>query len=166
MEIRRICRASISKAQFDQIVRMEAENYDEPYSPQMLTSCLDELDTFACLEEDRILGFITLQSRSTYLGGSIYLVNLNVAKSRRRMGIGRELVRFAYCAVASGSAEAMASLDVDKRNAAAQRLYQQLGFEPVEIPSRNGDTDLVMAAPVSRILESCCAVQRRNFFDF
>ena len=44
------------------------------------------------------------------------------------------------------------TLDVEKTNTAAIHLYQKLGFMITDIPSGNGDTDMVMAASFDHLI--------------
>lgn len=141
MEIRRIFPVSVSQDQFLQIVRIEEACGLEPYTPEMLLDCIDNLDTYACFDGENVAGFITIHPYSRYFGGSIYIVNLNVAREYRRRGIGQALIRFACVQY---PADRMVSLDVCKSNAPALGLYRKLGFAVSDLPSRNGDMDIVM----------------------
>ena len=103
--------------------------------------CIENLDTYACFDGDSVAGFITIQPDSWYLGGCIYIVNLNVAVNFRRQGLGQALIRFAC---GQFPADRPVALDVMKTNLPAQSLYRKLGFSVTNLPSRNGDTDVVM----------------------
>ena len=139
-QYRKITMDSITEDQFAQIVSIE-ELSQQPYTPEMLQECICELDTFACLSGKEILGFITVNTDSQYLGGSLYVVNLNVRADCRRQGIGGKLMETAFRTFPECH---RLSLDVEKENTGAIALYTKMGFQITDEPSRNGDTDWVM----------------------
>ncbi len=140
-QIRKITMDSITENQFRQIISLEKMCQPQPYTPEMLQECICELDTFACLSGNEILGFVTVNTDSQYLGGSLYVVNINVHPDHRREGIGRKLLETAFRAFPECH---HLSLDVEKENTGAIALYTKLGFQISDEPSRNGDTDWVM----------------------
>ena len=139
--IKKITMDSISEDQFAQIVSIEELSQHQPYTPEMLQECICELHTFACTRGNEILGFVTVNTDSQYLGGSLYVVNLNVRPDCRRQGIGGKLLETAFCAFPECH---RLSLDVEKENTGAVALYKKLGFRITDELSRNGDTDWVM----------------------
>ncbi len=140
--IQKITMASITEAQFQQIVAMERKSGLEPYTPEMLMDCIDNLQTFACLDGESVLGFITVNPASKkFSGGSLYVVNINVRPQSRRQGIGAQLLDKA---IAAFPACKQITLDVDRKNTAAIALYRKMGFRDTDTPSENGDTDVVM----------------------
>lgn len=140
--IQKITMDFISESQFQQIVSMEETCGLEPYTPEMLQDCIDNLQTFACLPGEAVLGYITVNAASKkYLGGSLYVVNINVRKQNRRQGIGAQLLDTAIGAFPECH---QISLDVERENVAAVALYRKMGFHETDIPSQNGDTDMVM----------------------
>lgn len=150
MRFERLSIENLSKEQFDQMVDIEANCGLEPYSPEGLMECIVELDTFACFDGDKVVGFVTIQSNSYYLGGSLYIVNINVARAYRGCGIAKRMLYTVFEYYTYDHADKMITLDVEKTNKAME-LYRKIGFQVVDMPSRNGDTDLVMAMPL-RIL--------------
>lgn len=144
MKIAKLSIEDLTQKQFAQIVEIEANSGLEPYTPEMLLDCIENLDTFACYEGDRVVGFITMQSRGRYFGGSLYVVNLNVAKAYRGQGIAQKLMYAVYEYYIHDYPDKLVSLDVTKNNKAME-LYKKVGFQVVDMPSRNGDTDVVMA---------------------
>lgn len=145
--------ATISCEQFRQMVTMEKNCGLEPYSPQMLRECITDMDTFALVDEGRIAGFITLHPSMRYLGGGLYIVNLNVAQDFRRQGVAKNLILSACSCFAETHTKQQVMLDVSKDNSAARNLYQKLGFTVTDEPSGNGDTDVVMAVPLEKLLQ-------------
>ncbi len=140
-KIQKITMDSITEAQFRQIVSIEEACELEPYTPEMLEDCIDNLQTFACFHGETVLGFVTVNGDSQYLGGSLYVVNINVQPQSRRQGIGAQLLETVFEAFPTCK---RISLDVDRKNLGAIALYRKMGFHDTDIPSRNGDTDMVM----------------------
>ena len=151
MDIRKLNMRHLSEEQFEQIVSIEQNCGLEPYSREMLLECIESLDTYACLDGDTVTGFITIQASSRRLGGGLYIVNLNVAKAYRRQGLAQKLIRSACGAYEKSHRGSFVILDVAKTNTAARRLYEKLGFRLTDIPSGNGDTDVVMMARLERL---------------
>lgn len=153
MNIRKLDIRTLTPQQFEQIVAIEQNCGLEPYSPEMLMDCIDNLDTFACLDGDTVAGFITILPYSRRMGGGLYIVNLNVAKNYQRQGLGQKLILTACTAYADSHKGCFVTLDVTKNNTSALRLYEKLGFTLTDIPSRNGDTDVVMVAELNRLIK-------------
>ena len=149
MEITKLSAWTLTEDQFSQIVEIETNCGLEPYTPDMLYACIAEMSTLACLDGDRIAGFITYSYSRRYLGGSLYIVNLNVAKAYRRQGIARRLITSA-CSRAGW--DMYVTLDVARNNTPARSLYAELGFEETALPSANGNTDIVMALSPEKAL--------------
>ncbi len=143
MEIRKVTLDNLTLPQFAQLCDLEENCGLEPYSPQMIMECIVSMDTFACMQGGRILGFITGIPDGTYLGRSVYIVNINVGAPYRRRGIGKRLLLHLCRFYLSDYAHLPVTLDV-ARNNPARNLYECFGFQKTEIPSRNGPTDIVM----------------------
>ncbi len=152
MNIRKLDIRTLTPLQFEQIVAIEETCGLEPYSREMLQECIEYLDTYACLDGDSVAGFITIQASSRRLGGGLYIVNLNVAKPYRRQGLAKKLIITGCGFYAESHKGSFVILDVAKDNTAAWHLYKKLGFDLTDIPSRNGDTDVVMVAGLEQLL--------------
>jgi len=153
MNIEKVSVDSISRADFRRLVDLEKNcGLPDPYPPELIYALLCDMDHFVCREEGTIAGFVTVNPRSTYLNGSIYIVNINVARECRGRGIAKRLLLSACRFYAPRFPNRLVSLDVTKTNP-ARRLYEQIGFRQIPIPSRNGETDIVMAAPISLLIE-------------
>lgn len=150
MEIRKLHLKSLTGEQFAQIVEIERNCGLEPYTPDMLMECIAFLDTFACFHEGQVVGFITVNAHGGYFGGSLYVVNLNVAREFRGQGIARELMYAVYRVYNQEHEDRLVTLDVTKTNR-AMVLYRRIGFQVADIPSRNGDTDVVMSMPLKQM---------------
>ena len=151
MEISRLHWNQLTQAQFEQIVAIEETCGLEPYSRDMLRFCLQELHTYVCMDGDTVAGFITIQASPRRLGGGLYIVNLNVAKAYRRQGLAQKLITTACGVYRESHKGSFVILDVAKANTDAWHLYKKLGFDVTDIPSRNGDTDVVMVAKLDQL---------------
>ena len=151
MDFCKLSLRTLSRDHFEQIVAIEKNCGLEPYSREMLLECIDNLDTYACMDGDTVAGFITIQASPRRLGGGLYIVNLNVAKPYRRQGLAQKLITTSCRRYAESHKGSFVILDVAKDNTAAWHLYKKLGFDLTDIPSRNGDTDVVMVAKLDRL---------------
>ena len=152
VEIVKLDRKTLTQAQFDQIVAIEENCGLEPYTPEMLLDCIENLDTYACMDGDNVAGFITVHPSSRKPGDGIYIVNLNVAKAYRRRGLAQRLMITACAHYANSHRGRFVTLDVAKNNTAALSLYKKLGFAITDIPSRNGNADVVMVEKLDRLV--------------
>ena len=144
MEIRKLTGKSLNKTQFAQMVEIEQNCGLEPYPPEVLLECIIFLDTFACFQGNRLVGFVTMNPHGRYFGGSLYVVNINVARAFRHRGIAKQLLYAVYLYYVEGYENTPVSLDVTETNRAMER-YREIGFRVSNLPSRNGDTDVVMS---------------------
>ena len=153
MDIYKLDIRTLTQAQFAQIVAIEENCGLEPYTPEMLLDCIENLDTYACMDGETVVSFITIHPSSWKMGGGLYIVNLNVAKPYRNRGLAQKLLRTACARYAASHAGSFVTLDVTKTNTAAMNLYKKLGFAVTDIPSGNGDTDVVMAVALDRLIK-------------
>jgi ribosomal protein S18 acetylase RimI-like enzyme len=151
MRIFRLHWEQLTHSQFKQIVDIEKNCGLEPYTQEMLRHCIQQLHTYVCMDGNTVAGFITLMASSPRLGGGLYIVNLNVAKAYRRQGLAQKLIATACGVYRDSHKGSFVILDVAKTNTAAWHLYKKLGFDLTDIPSRNGDTDVVMVAKLDRL---------------
>ena len=143
--------AKLTEAQFGQMIEIERHtNGIEPYTLDMLRDCVEHLANFVCLEGDAVRGFLTMNVSSRYYPKSLYVVNIGVHPDCRRQGIAQELLHQASQFYLAEFGDKQISLDVMKTNR-AMALYQKLGFQLTDIPSKNGDTDVVMAMPLAQL---------------
>lgn len=147
----------VSQADFNRIVQLEEEcGLPDPYPPALIEKILSSLTTFVCRIDGEIAGFIMVSGNGRYFGRSVYIVNLNVAAAFRRQGIATRLILMACRHYLDLAPNRLMSLDVTLGNPAL-RLYEKTGFRRTFLPSRNGQSDIVMAAPlktVCRTIES------------
>ena len=151
MEIRKLEINQLTRETFEQLVAIEENCGLAPYSREMLLDCIENLHTYASMDGTTVAGFITLMASSPRLGGGLYIVNLNVAKPYRRQGLARKLITTVCGLYRDSHRGSFVILDVAKSNTAAWHLYKKLGFDVTDIPSRNGDTDVVMVAKLDKL---------------
>ena len=144
--------STLTKGQLRRMEEMEKTCGLEPFSRRMLLASVADMDTFAMLDGEIITGFITLHLSNRYFDGGLYVVNLNVSPEYRRQGIATRLILASCGCYAQIYGDKLVTLDVSKDNAAAVALYTKLGFVNTEEPSENGDTDVVMAASMAKLL--------------
>ena len=152
MDIIKLHRDALTRRLFFQLVEIEANCGLEPYPPQLLMECIEYADTYACMDDEVVAGFITVQPDSRYQGGCIYIVNINVEKHFRRMGVARRMILDACGRYAATHAGQTVMLDVTRTNQPAWNLYHSLGFRETDLPSGNGPSDAVLAIPLEELL--------------
>lgn len=150
MTIERIAFDTITNERFEDMVELENNCGLEPFSPEMLMLDLKFQENWACVEDGHIVAFITVSVEEGYYMGDLFVFNLNVGAAHRRKGLATELIRKAL--TEHPECEYM-TLDVRKDNEKAMNLYRKLGFEKDELPSLNGDSDIVMRADRNIILK-------------
>ncbi|XP_022728956.1 uncharacterized protein LOC111284538 isoform X2 [Durio zibethinus] len=89
--------------------------------------------TYACVVTEREKHLFCSINR-THMNKYIYVSNLCVAKSARRQGIARNMLNFAFESARSSGVE-LVYVHVNRNNGPALELYQNIGFEMVEIAS-------------------------------
>lgn len=76
--------------------------------------------------------FCNIERRSSNRYG--YIANLCVAKSARRQGVARNMLHYAIRSAKANGAEKV-FVHVHTNNGPAQKLYQKVGFEVVQVPN-------------------------------
>ena len=153
MDIILLSLPTLTEDMFRQIVAIEANCGLFCYPPEVLRECIRIGDTYACMDGDTVAGFITIDKESTdYFDLSLHIVNVNVAAAYRRRGIAQQMIRTVCGYYALSLAGLMVTLDVEKTNTPARGLYEKLGFTVSDLPSENGDDDLVMTVPLEQLI--------------
>ena len=135
---------------------LDVENMsNEPYSEKVLKEIVTDskVDTFACICEDRVIGFLSLNPQSTkYFDKSIYLINLVIDKDFRHQGVASKLIYESYRYYRDTHSDMLYSLDVDTTNIPAFNLYKKIGFQVMDVDSKNvGDNEVVMAVKLETL---------------
>ena len=149
MRIERLSFDTITEELFEDMVDLENNCGLEPFPPEVLLADLKFQETFACIEDGHIIAFITVSDEEGYYEGDLFIFNLNVGLEHRRKGLATGLIRKA---LSEHPECGYMTLDVRKDNGKAMNLYRKLGFEKADIPSLNGDSDIVMRADRNTIL--------------
>lgn len=139
---------ALTESTLAKLVEVETRCAAEPFAPEIIRDCVENLRTFVCRAGEEIVGFITVNPRSKRLGGSVYIVNINVMPEHRRRGLATGLIR---TACAEWAEESFVSLDV-RRDNPAMKLYENLGFVICDEASLNGNEDVMMSVRLSRLL--------------
>ena len=130
------------EADLDEVLTMEREAYEFPWSRQIFRDCLRAGYSCRVLESDgRVSAYGMLQigvRRSR-------LLNLCVRRAVHRRGLGRRLLGL-LIEVARSHRSGTVVLEVRPSNAAALRLYRAMGFTEVGVsrgyyPARTGRED-------------------------
>ena len=153
MEIVLLTPENTTDALFAQIVAIEKNCGLFTYPPEVLWECIRIGDTYACMDGETVAGFITIDKDATdYFDRSLHIVNINVAAAYRRQGLASKLLRACCGFYAQSNAGLMVTLDVEKSNTPARKLYEKLGFTVSDMPSENGEDDLVMTIPLEQLI--------------
>lgn len=115
-----------------QISSIEAVSHVMPWSLMDFTSELSRPDAefwLICDEKNRVQGYIIFR----LILNECYLINITVANSLRRRGIGSLLMQHMITRAAKCGCDRIV-LDVRRDNAAASAFYEKWGFEPAGGP--------------------------------
>jgi len=127
----------------------------EPYSEDVLKEIVSDsnVDTFVCICEDKVIGFLSLNPHSTrYFGNSIYMINLVIHSDFRHQGVASKLIYESYRYYRDTYPDMLYSLDVTKTNIPAFNLYKKVGFEIMDVDSKNvGEDEVVMAVKLETL---------------
>ncbi len=152
MEIVLLNSDTLTDALFARLSAIEHSSGLEPWPDEILMAYLTHETTFLCMDGENVAGFIVVMQDEDYGIGGLHIANLNVAAPYRRQGLAERMIRAACTQCPAEYRERPVTLDVEKSNLPARRLYEKLGFAYADIPSENGPTDFVMTAPFSVLL--------------
>lgn len=109
------------------VARIERSAYAFPWTPGMFADCVGSgHECWVAREGQAILGYAILAAGA----GEAHLLNVCVRPTRRRRGHGSALVRHMIDRAAACDARTL-FLEVRPSNAAARRMYEDLGFREV-----------------------------------
>lgn len=144
----------VNVKEFYEIVDIEMNSGFIPYTESMILECIKYMDNFIVkdIDKDLIVGFITIEENDYLYNNSNYIVNISVLPEYRRNGLAKGLILFACKYYQNMNSENIQlTLDVNLDNKAIE-LYKKIGFEKLEMLSRNGKTDIVMGADINKLI--------------
>ena len=133
------------EADLDDVLTIEREAYEFPWSREIFEDCLRIGYSCRVLESE---GAVNAYGMLQFATGTSRLLNLCVRRSMHRQGLGRRMLTLLLETARSHHAEAVV-LEVRPSNAAARRLYGSMGFAEAGIrsgyyPARVGREDAVL----------------------
>ena len=135
------------EADLDDVLSIEREAYDFPWSGEIFRDCLRVGYSCRVLESE---GAVNAYGMLQIATGRSRLLNLCVRRKLHRQGLGRRLLTLLIEVARSHRTDAVL-LEVRPSNTAARRLYRSLGFTEVGLsrgyyPARAGREDAVLLA--------------------
>ncbi len=136
---------AMRQADLAAVATIERETYDFPWSEGIFRDCLLAGYTSVVLERSgEIVGYGIM----SVAAGEAHLLNICVARSLRRRGIGRMLLRYLMRRARTFRAKRM-FLEVRPSNESAISLYHQEGFAKLGVregyyKARDGNEDAVV----------------------
>ncbi|MBI4040244.1 MAG: ribosomal protein S18-alanine N-acetyltransferase [Deltaproteobacteria bacterium] len=108
------------------IVTIERQSFPDPWSATLFQNIIlhSEQKFYVFKKDQEILGYIVFWK----LREEVHILNLCVAESSRRKGIGGELMNFCFSFYPPQEAIAFL-LEVRKENSGAQQFYERNGFQ-------------------------------------
>ena len=123
-ELRDITFRPMREADLDEVLTMEREAYEFPWSRQIFRDCLRAGYSCRVLESG---GVVNAYGLLQFASGTSRLLNLCVRRAMRRQGLGRGMLTRLLETARSHRAEAVV-LEVRPSNTVARRLYGSMGF--------------------------------------
>ncbi len=136
----------MNRTDLPQVVGIEKASYQFPWSEDIFRDCLNtRYDCWVCELGDDVLGY-GIMSMAV---GEAHLLNLCVAPTEQKQGIGRKLLEH-LISIARRDAEQM-FLEVRPSNVNAIALYDSMGFNEIGVrkgyyEAVNGREDALMLA--------------------
>ncbi len=129
----------MSEADLPRIIEIEQAAYDYPWTEGIFRDCL-RVGYCCWLMEDDMEGTVAYGIMSVAVGEA-HLLNLCVAPTHRRRGLGRAMLQHLLHTARRHGAETL-FLEVRPSNVSARRLYDEVGFNEVGMrrkyyPARN-----------------------------
>jgi ribosomal-protein-alanine N-acetyltransferase len=111
------------------VLEIEHEAFSAPWTAQMFLQEVEENSfsrSYVVLDNGRVAGYFV----AWFLRREVHLLNVAVAKSHQRKGIGRRMLQY-LIDLAKSEHKDMITLEVRESNEVAIRLYRSFGFTPV-----------------------------------
>ena len=136
---------AMSQSDVASVLEIENETYDFPWSAGIFRDCLLAGYTAVVLDlDDEVVGYSVM----SVAAGEAHLLNICVAKSLRRRGIGKRLLTEMLMRATVFSAERI-FLEVRPSNSPALELYSRTGFTTLGVrqsyyKAKDGNEDAVV----------------------
>ena len=135
------------EADLDEVLSIEREAYEFPWSREIFRDCLRVGYRCRVLELD---GAVNAYGMLQIAAGRSRLLNLCVRRRLHRLGLGRRLLTLLIELARSHRTDSVV-LEVRPSNAAARGLYESMGFAEVGVsrgyyPARTGREDAMILA--------------------
>ena len=107
------------------VLEIEHELFSSPWTEQMFVQEVEENSfsrSYVALDGGRVVGFFV----AWFLRHEVHLLNIAVAQSHQRRGIGRRMLQF-LLDMSANELKDMITLEVRESNEAAIRLYRSFG---------------------------------------
>ena len=159
-EYKRLDQNEITEEQFKQVLKVEqSEGEDNSYPVEVMKELLindKKNSNFVCVDNDKIVGYISYNPLSKRRNGSIYIISLVVLPEYRKKGIGKNLIYTACKYYENKGLGEIMSLQVDKENIPAINLYKKVGFEILDpiCKADEDDEQYIMAVKISTIIKN------------
>ncbi len=133
------------EADLPRIHRIELASYEHPWTPGNFSDSLQAGYSMWVHEADgEVIGYYAMMAAA----GEAHILNLTIAPSWRRHGLGRDLLAHCLARACDHHAESV-FLEVRTSNVAAIALYHSSGFADLAVrrayyPSRNGREDALI----------------------
>ena len=144
-ELRDMAIRPMRETDLDDVLSIELEAYEFPWSREIFRDCLRVGYSCRVLEFD---GKVSAYGMLQIAAGKSRLLNLCVRAGLHRRGLGRCLLTFLIDVARSRQTRTVV-LEVRPSNAAARRLYASMGFTEVGVsrgyyPARTGREDAMI----------------------
>ena len=116
---------SLEPADFDQILKLEREIFDDPWPVDMFEEYLDlpDSDFLVAVHDSEIIGYAVIELSAEYG----HLTNIAVAKNWRRKSVAKKLMGCIFDIVTAQGREIIV-LEVRPSSTEAMKLYELWGF--------------------------------------
>lgn len=113
-----------------EVLDIESESFEYPWSEEEFVKCLRERNCIGMVaeHEDRIAGYMIYEILNTRL----HLLNLAVAPSARRMGVGRQMIGKLVSKLTNRRRRQIL-LEVRETNLHAQVFFRHLDFKAISL---------------------------------
>jgi ribosomal-protein-alanine N-acetyltransferase len=133
------------------VLEIEHEAFASPWTAEMFRQESEESGfsrSFVALEDGIVVGYFV----AWFLNQEVHLLNIAVASSHQRKGIGRYMMQY-LLEMAKRELKLLITLEVRESNAVAIELYRSFGFARIGVRSQyyydDEENALLMARPVS-----------------